>query len=184
MPPQFIDTIIKLRQCPRCKAYVFVCMVSGIKTAADPKPLNVDEYRAALIAGRMTYDQLDQAGRPWKLQGRTAASQWPPFKDRKIVAEHGCTKAMNMAEAEFIDIPRSTPASGTGAAGVTPTHSVYSSEPRILGTVAAHVTHHRSRPYIQAKCDRCKLSIGHDWNFWGIQRGDHWIHVEHGYDCC
>jgi hypothetical protein len=158
-------------------------MVSGIKTAADPKPLDVDEYRAALIAGRMTYDQLDQAGRPWKLQGRTAASQWPPFKGRKIVAEHGCTKAMNMAEAEFIDIPRSTPASGTGEAGVTTGQYASTSMPTTLGTVAVNVIHHRSRPYVQAKCDRCKLSIGYDWNYWGFQRGDYWIYVEHGYEC-
>jgi hypothetical protein len=184
MSNQLIDTVVQLRQCPRCKAYVFVCMVSGIKTAADPKPLNVEEYRAALISGRMTYDQLDQAGRPWKLQGRTAASQWPPFKGRKIVAEHGCTKAMNMAEAEFIDIPRSTPASGIGAAGVTTGQYASTSTQTTLGTVAVNVIPHRSRTYLQVKCDRCKLSIGHDWNFWGIQRGEEWVHAEHGYECC
>jgi len=183
MAQHLIDTVIQLRQCPRCKAYVFVCMVSGVKTAADPKPLSVEEYRAALIAGRMTYDQLDQAGRPWKLQSRSAASQWPPFKGRSVVAEHGCTKAMNMGEVEFTAIPHSTPVSDTGAAGVTTGQSAMSSERRTLGTVAAHVTHHRSRPYIKEKCEVCHKEIGTDIRMVGVQIGDEWVWIQHDFKC-
>lgn len=87
--------------------------VSGCATAADPEPLDVDAYRAALIAGRTTYDVITQAGRPWKLRTRVASV---PTSGYAIVAAHSCGAAGRDATTvtELPEDPRQARASATG----------------------------------------------------------------------
>jgi hypothetical protein len=70
MSKHFADTDIRLARCVRCTGYVFTCHVSGLATAVDPGLLSLVAYREALIAGRMTYDLIERAGRPHRLRAK------------------------------------------------------------------------------------------------------------------
>jgi hypothetical protein len=178
------DTPIQLRQCVRCRAYVFACEVSGYKVAADPKPLSAEEYRAALIARRGTYDQVDQAGKPWKLKRRIASSQWPPYAGRSVVADHNCgTKAMNTSGVELVDIPQQPRASDTERRGETQGSCASSdSDSKHLARLAPNVIRRRSdRRTVHRECDVCGTWVG-DADHWGIEHAGRWVHVEH-VDC-
>lgn len=99
--------------CNRCGAYVFAAQVSGLITAADPAPLDVDHYRGALIAGRPVYDVITKAGRPWHLRRRTAAVSATP---RDIVAAHGCG-AHGMDASRFTEVAPGPPQARVSATG-------------------------------------------------------------------
>ncbi|AZM51787.1 hypothetical protein DMA15_03645 [Streptomyces sp. WAC 01529] len=101
-----MDTEIKIATCNRCGSVVLAAQVSGLAAAADPIPLDAESYRAALIAGRWTYDVITRSGRPWKLRLRTAAVSATPCD---IVASHACgargQDAMGVTEVA-VDAPR------------------------------------------------------------------------------
>lgn len=81
------DTKIELATCDGCGAYVLA--TAGV--AADPTPLDAESYRAALIAGRSTYDVIAEAGRPRLLRLRTASVSGVACD---IVASHPCGAAV------------------------------------------------------------------------------------------
>lgn len=184
MTQTLIDTVIQLKQCGRCKGYVFFCQVSGVKTATDLKPLSVEEYRDAIIAGKSTYDVVRQAGKPWKLKLRLPSSQWPPYAGRSIVAEHPCTKAMNMAGVELIDPPVQPRANAIEQHGVTQgSYALNDSGKSFQALAAKPVIHHRSREYVRKKCEACHSEIGTDYRVVGVQIGESWVWIRHDYDC-
>lgn len=88
-----IDTQIKLATCNSCGSYVLA--VAGV--AAEPTPLDAESYRAALIAGRSTYDVITEAGRPWRLRLRTASVSSDACD---IVASHPCGAGVTELAAE------------------------------------------------------------------------------------
>jgi hypothetical protein len=92
-----VDTEIKLGQCNRCQAYVFMAMASGVRSAADPAPVDRGGYIAALTEGRRLFRLVERAGRPYKLQTRRPADLEPSFDpggaqtgSQHLLAEHGC----------------------------------------------------------------------------------------------
>jgi hypothetical protein len=175
------DTPIQLRQCVRCNAYVFACQVNGVKVAADPKPLSVEEYRAALIARRGCYDQVNQAGKPWKLKRRVADSQWPPYAGRSVIADHACgTKAMNTAAVELKPIPQQPRVSDTGRHGETRgSYASSDSGSSYLARLAPSVMNRRSKPRsVSRECDECGRWIG-EASHWGIEAHGKWVWVVH-----
>jgi hypothetical protein len=146
---------------------VLAAQVSGCATAADPEPLDVDAYRAALIAGRTTYDVITRAGRPWKL--RTRGPSVTASRDA-IVAAHACGAAGRDAAdvTELPEDPRQARASGTGRQGP---RSAFA-QPRTgydLRNPASAATQRRSdlsdRPH---RCQTCRRLIGPDEPFWAI----------------
>lgn len=104
-----IDTEIKLATCNRCERYVFTCQVNGVRTTADPAPVDRDAFARALLDGRSAYWMLSRGGRPWKLRSVSAAlmgslDEWPP-----TLADHNCgTRAMNATPlaSEVAEIPQ------------------------------------------------------------------------------
>lgn len=175
MTQHLIDTTPKLVTCTRCKAYVFACQVGGLKVAADLRPLDVEAYRAAIIAGKATYDQIDQAGRPHKLQARTASSTWPAYDGRNVLADHMCgTRSMNVTAVETSELPPyQARANDTDARASD-----------AMSTVAHSVIRRRSkREWVTKSCERCNVAIGDDWQYCGVKQGDYWIWVQHDYDC-
>lgn len=143
-----IDTQPVVATCNRCGKYVFACTVSGLKVAADIAPVDRDGYVAALVARRGTYNQVDQGGRPWRLQRRTAANSWPPWGGRKVLAEHACG-AMGQDSAEVSVIPPLK-------SDVTFTAKQ---------TVASDGAR---RP---SKCDECNTEILPGEPYWGFEHG-------------
>lgn len=175
MAQHLIDTVPKLVTCTRCGAYVFTCHTAGVRVTVNPGPLTVEQYREALIAGRGTYDQIEQGGRPHKLTRRLPSTQWPPYRGRKVLADHGCgTQAMNVTAVETTDIPPFLArANGSDARASD-----------AMSTVATHVIRrHSKREFIKALCDRCKRSIGEDYRFVGIEYEGYWQWVQHDFDC-
>lgn len=170
MKGHLIDTEIKLATCNRCGSYVFACRVSGVATAADPEPLDVEGYRAALIAGRRVYDVITQeAGRPWKLAARTAAVSATP---RVIIAAHACG-ALGLdstSVTEVAAVPRPAPASAmAGSAGALA--ALGASE------AAPSATPLRSEP--AAVCGRCGVVITGDAPRWSVVWGSRVVWAEH-----
>lgn len=186
-----IDTPIQLAQCTRCKAYVFTCESSGIKTTADPTPLNtVEEIRSALIDGRAIYRIFRLGGKPHKLQRLTANSL---AGKTGVVADHGCgRKAMNRSIVKPVAAsPHQAPATlGGVSGGFPPPHALAGAQTATQGFCSAtskppnpvtHATHHPSkRPdYVNYRCQRCRQLIGRTRNVIGIQLGERWRWAQH-----
>lgn len=89
---RFTDTKIELATCNSCGCYVLAAQVQGQPTAADTQPLDGESYRAALIAGRSTYDVIAEAGRPRLLRLRTASVSGTACD---IVASHPCAAGVS-----------------------------------------------------------------------------------------
>lgn len=163
-----LDTEIKLATCNRCGAYVFAAQVSGLATAADPQPLDVDHYRAALIAGRWTYDVITQAGRPWKLRQRTAGV---PTSGCDIVAAHACG-AHGMDATSVTEVPQGPLQARVSASGHQDL-SCASGAPQTgsqsllpVSVATPHRSDARSRPM---RCATCRRLIGEDEPRWAIE---------------
>lgn len=156
-----IDTEIRVATCNRCRAYVFAATVGGSAVAVDMTPLDVEGVRSSLLAGRRLYDQLDQAGRPWKLHARTAASSWPPYTG-KVLADHACgAMGRDATEVTTVD-PRLS-----GAASA------------VRQTAASDGVSHRSDLW---RCMVCHALIEKDEPFYGIEYGAfRW--ARHDRDC-
>lgn len=155
-----IDTAPVVATCNRCNAYVFACTVSGCKVACDIAPLDRDGYVAALVARKGTYNQVDQGGRPWRLQRRTAASTWPPWQGRKVLADHACG-AQGQDSLQVTTIPPLKP----GATSIV--------RPTVASGGASRLSRH---------CAVCKTEILPGEPYWGIEHGNTaW--QRHDYEC-
>lgn len=98
MPP--LDKPARALQCPQCSAWVLLGQVNGFKVAVDAAALDVEAYRAALLAGRDVY-ALGGTGR---LRGPMRARGWtPPMRQRK--AEHPCRAFASVP----LDAPKKAP---------------------------------------------------------------------------
>lgn len=152
---------IKLAQCQRCKGYVFLAMVGGMKAMADPAPLDITAYTQALIAGVKTYRLVEQAGRPHRLEFDTPSV---PSKLPRVSA-HDCGAIARDAIETALEVPqgpRSAPAMpGSNSGGLrppaaragaqTPTQASSSAGSR-RRSAARHATGLPSSP-----CDGCGL---------------------------
>lgn len=177
MTKYLIDTQPKIATCTRCGEYVFACHASGDRVAVDIRPLTVEAYRDAIMAGLKTYDQIEHAGRPHKLMPRTTDSGWPPYKGRKVLADHACgTRSMNTKVVETTELP-------PYQARAQSTDVVRASD--AMSTVVTPVTHHHSdKPdHVNAVCGNCKRMIGRDWDIVGVKVAGRWKWVQHDYDC-
>lgn len=172
------DTPIVVATCNRCKAYVFACEVNGCKSAVDITPLDVEAYRGALVSGRATYDQLEQAGRPWKLHARGPSSEWPPFANRKVLGEHQCTRGMNVTGFDVSEVP--APKAHATVTG-TETSSLSHGAP-VVATRADSATRHLTK-YVNYVCKRCGVMIGRDRTYVGIEYNGRWLWAQHDYPC-
>jgi hypothetical protein len=108
-----IDTPVRLARCNRCKAYVWLAMSSGIRSAADTTPATHAAWIAAIVDGRRTFRLTKAAGKPHKLLCRPLGAQPPVFGPEgvqestlglgEVVVEHGCGgHARNMLTFEEI----------------------------------------------------------------------------------
>lgn len=170
-----ITTEIKLSQCVRCGSYVFASQVAGLKTAVDPQPLDVAQYRAALIAGRTGYDLIELNGKPWKLHPRTVAHA---STGRQILASHACgAHGMDSsAVAEVAPGPTSAPASGSTGPRVPAALSGAQATTQGFGPVSA-VT---PRPSRALRCATCRRPCTEPGSYVAIESGSFtWAqHVE------
>jgi len=113
----------ELSQCSKCKTYIFVSFVDGLETAVDLTPLSLDAYREALIAGRSTYDLVqERTGKPLRLLRRHTASQWGAMP---VLASHPCSGAyVNASRVDVTVNPPQAPVSFINApTAVAPKYS-------------------------------------------------------------
>lgn len=169
----FIDKPIVLKQCRRCNGYVFLCTDAGSTVASDTKPLTVEEYRQCIMQRRLTLDVVTQAGKPYMLRMRGVGSPWPPYAGRAVVAEHQCTKAINMAGVDLIDPPGTARVSDTSAHGVNKESAMQSLGTTRLGGRASTVTLRLS------KCDSCGKPVREGELYWGIEHAGRWELLQH-----
>lgn len=141
--------------------------VSGLATAADPQPLGVEAYRAALIAGRVTFDVITQAGRPWKLRTRSAAV---PTIGHEIVASHDCGAGGRDA-TEVTEVPAGPPSARVSAIGRPVPPSAFS-QPQTgydRRNPASAATSRRSDLSERAhRCTTCRQLIKDGEPYWAI----------------
>lgn len=188
-------TKLKLGQCPRCGRYVLASLCAGLKRAVDPGALpDIPAYIAALTEGRTTFELLEQAGRPWKLEPRTPASEAPRQGSqgltgalgRPVVVEHGCG-AHAMDAALFEETPPDPPSApatpGSNRAGHRPGPAHVAGANPISPAPPAtprrsEIEKHAGRdgkpkpghviPPGQPKCDRCGYRIDYGEPFTGL----------------
>jgi hypothetical protein len=174
MTQHFIDKPIQLKQCRRCNGYVFLCTDAGTQVACDVKPLSVDEYRQCIIDRRVTCDVVTQAGRPYMLRMRGVASSWPPYAGRTVVAEHMCTRSINMTGVDLIDPPATARASDTSERGANKGSCALGSlGTQSLGNHVNYATLHHS------ECESCGKRVKFDEPHVGIEQGGKFIWVQH-----
>jgi hypothetical protein len=153
---------------------VLAANVSGLATAADPAPLGVDDYRAALIAGRSTFDVITQAGRPWKLRQRIASV---PTSGLAIVAAHDCGAGGRDATTvtELAAVPRPAPVSASGHPDPLSASEIPQATAQGLSPANAAINH-RSDPDDWAhRCQICRQLIGPGEPYWAIDHATvHW----------
>jgi hypothetical protein len=169
----FIDKPIQLKQCRRCNGYVFLCTDAGTQVAADVKPLSVEEYRQCIMQRRITLDVVTQAGRPHMLRMRSASSTWPPYAGRSVVAEHPCTRSINMGGVDLIDPPGIARVSDTSEHGASKEPAMQVLGTSNLGSPASIATLRRS------ECDSCGKPVGVSQPHVGIEQGGAWVWVVH-----
>jgi hypothetical protein len=101
-----IDTPLELANCDKCKAYVFMCDVSGIRTIVDCAPLDgMDDVRRRLMMGRVVYRTLP--GRKLARFSRDSTNA-----ESGYLADHWCTGGVTGArKVETVPVgPPSAPA--------------------------------------------------------------------------
>jgi hypothetical protein len=184
-----VDTEIKLGQCNRCQAYVFMAMASGVRSAADPAPVDRNRYIAALTQGLRLFRLIERAGRPYKLQTRRPADLEPSFDpagaqtgSQRLLAEHGCGgHQRNMIT--FTEVEQRPPSAhakpGSSRVGGSLPEAAPGAETNPF-VAASHVNPHPSEPY--PKCGICSRYIRKGESHWGIQHGVVWVYAEHE-DC-
>ncbi|SOE25634.1 hypothetical protein SAMN05442782_2377 [Streptomyces sp. OK228] len=148
--------------------------VSGLATAADPQPLDVNAYRAALIAGCATFDVITQAGRPWKLRQRIASV---PTSGLAIVAAHDCGAGGRDATT-VTEVPAGPPSARVSAIGRPVPPSAFS-QPQTgydRRNHASAATHPSSDPSDWAhRCQICRQLIEPGEPYWAIDHATvHW----------
>lgn len=159
-----IDTDMKIATCNRCRGYVFACMVSGIKIAVDPAPLDVDHYRQALIAGKSTFDVIFQGEKPWRLRARRPSSR---LDGATILGEHGCGAAGQDA-TKVQEVPEVPPSAPVSALGFTGTPDVLPAAHRgSQGLPAGSVIRSRS----DLRCEECRGPVDPEEPHWAIECG-------------
>lgn len=185
MTQHLLDTPIKVATCNRCGLYVFACQVNGFKVAVGMAPLDAKGVADALMAGRNVYDQLDVAGKPWKLKARTGGSEWPPYGGRKVLASHDCgTRGMNTTGVDVteVDPPKAPAPYGARGPGINSAPPNYS-QPGTNSSRVQDASPSPSNPYVNRLCDTCKQMIGRDVNYVGVSYDGRWVWVQHDYDC-
>lgn len=208
MSDHLVDTPIRLAQCNRCEAYVYLAHASGVRAAADVAPAGRDAYIGALVAGRRTFDLVEAAGRPHKLRTRRLDAQPPSYDPngaqtaaegrRAVLVEHGCGSHAQNA-VRFTEVAQgplqapATPGERRGGTRPEPVHASGLTVEEIPRSPAGRASRPRSdvitvagtRPRIAERpprCDICNAYIGSDELFWGIQHGNTWYMAEHE-DC-
>lgn len=188
-----IDTPMELANCDKCKAYVFKCDVSGIRTIVDCGPLDgMDDVRRRLMMGRSVYRILP---------GRKLA-QFAPLSTNTeggYLVEHWCTAGTTGAKAvEVAPVgPHQAPATpggpkggfhhptvpGSGSQGHTglpimktrPTDSSGASPSRAL-----NATPRLSRHIKPTRCDTCGVVIHHDTpDVFSIEHDGRLVYAQH-----
>lgn len=188
---------IKLCTCQRCGDYVFACLVGGFKTMADPTPLDMDGYRAALVAGRAAYRLITVAGRPDHLCVLSAADRG--LDAFTLLAQHRCkTRSWDASAMEAAEVPPPRPpAHSSTRAGEafpkavpesrtrrsSPARSVRSSpssqqplKPGRSSYPLSKVDH--DKQWLYRRCERCGEQIGYEPPF-GIMYRGMWLYVWH-----
>lgn len=186
-----VDTKIKLGQCNRCEAFVFLAMSSGIRSAADVTPADRDAYIATLMDGRRSFDLGEVAGRPSKLLSRRLGSPAPPYDPggsqisaqgrRKVLVEHGCGgRARNMVtfrEVEQGPPPARAMPGSSRAGGPLPEAAHGLRVESIPRSPASPASRHRSE--VLGRCGICGRKIQKGEPYWSITRGNEWIDGTH-----
>lgn len=177
------DTTIRLGQCNRCQAYVFMAMSSGVRSAADPAPASRDAYIAALTDGRRVFRLSEVAGRPDKLLTRSGRHLTPSFDgngaqngSQRFLVEHGCGgHQRNMITFTEVEPgPRSAPATHGVSRGGSLPDSVRDSGAR-RSPHAGPATLRRSEA---VRCHICNNLIDQEKPFAGIHHG-RWVWAIH-----
>lgn len=139
-------------------------MVSGIKIAVDPAPLDVDRYRQALIAGRATFDLIFQGDRPWRLRARRPSSR---LDGVTILGEHGCGAAGQDATKvqEVPEVPHQAPVSAPGTSGPPDALTALLRGSQPLPAEAA------TRSRSDLRCEGCGGPVNPEDPHWAVECG-------------
>lgn len=158
-----IDTKIKLATCNRCGAYVLAAMVGGVRCAADPTPLDVQDRVRALVGGVKLYKLVVQAGRPWRLDFATVDTLRGSAGHLRA---HGCGCAAMDATAfdgDPVDPPQAPARHGRTADGFRlPLAHVGASQKVLEGPEAASTANRRPSELRAIRCAECRKLIPRD----------------------
>jgi len=189
-----IDTPLELANCDRCKAYVFKCDVSGLRTVVDCAPLDgMDDVRRRLMMGRAVYRTLP--GRKLALFAPLSTN-----RDSGYLGEHwGGPGVVGAKGVDTVAVgPHRAPvtpggpkggfhhphAPADGSQGRTATFDHARTQTPSSSNPPSRATHAKNRrserlPYINRVCEICRVMIGRTHNVIGVQIGDRWAWVQH-----
>ncbi|MEU8683163.1 hypothetical protein [Streptomyces sp. NPDC048611] len=184
MSEHLITTPVAIATCPRCHEYVFACLVDGIDTLADMKPLTTQsDYVQHLVDTRRTFDTTQlQNGVTHKLITRTPSSR--PFNaddpTHPILGEHSCGVLQRDAtRAELVPV---TPPSAPVTPGRHPDghHPQPAPEKAPQGHTASPAARHANpRPSNPIRCDQCNERIRPDEPHVAIEHGPNYRWGQH-----
>ncbi|WP_432001212.1 hypothetical protein [Streptomyces sioyaensis] len=186
MSEHLITTPVAIATCPRCREYVFACLVDGIDTLADMKPLTTQsDYVQCLVDTRRTFDVTQlQNGVTHKLITRTPSSR--PFNAddpaHPILREHSCgVLQRDAARAELVvgPPPQAPVTHGRQTGGLRP-QPVPERPPqgRTASSAVQRANPHLSRPI---RCGECGNPIRRNEAHFAIEHGPNYRwgrHVE------
>jgi hypothetical protein len=79
----------ELAQCDQCSKYILTCWTEGLSASVDLAPLDVNKYRAWIIAKLFTYDLIrSHDNKPLRLMKRNQNSSWG---SHEVLGQHPCS---------------------------------------------------------------------------------------------
>jgi hypothetical protein len=166
-----IDTPVILGQCRKCNAYVFACLVGGYPVVADPKPLDADAVRNALIKGLVVYDQTTQSRKPHVLIHRTIDSPWP--SRHTVIADHPCGLHANEVLVNQVKAQARAKTTAGAASAARATHATNATRRHSSGGGQPY------SGYLYRRCDKCLQFIGLCTEIVGLKVKQYWEWVQH-----
>lgn len=85
-----ISSLAKLKQCGRCKGWIYVAHIHGWEKKVEPTPLNIEEEIAYRLTGVKIYQTMP-IGSQFELMERTAWQITHADPRSKALAEHDCS---------------------------------------------------------------------------------------------
>jgi len=85
----FINSIAKLRQCPKCTGWIYECHVNGWRVRVEPTQLNLSDEIAWRLSSRKIYQTI-RKGSDFELEQRNLWQMTKGDPKAIVLGSHDC----------------------------------------------------------------------------------------------